>query len=89
MSRMVTPYAQTARRGNARHRLYHAGYAQHVERDVDQIAVGDTIEDSIADNVIGDQRIPSVGVALDLDDELLRIRGKRQEPVPADEYATV
>ncbi|RFS73688.1 transposase, partial [Burkholderia pseudomallei] len=21
---MVTPYAQTARRGNARHRLYHA-----------------------------------------------------------------
>ncbi|PRG62390.1 transposase, partial [Burkholderia multivorans] len=23
---MVTPYAQTARRGNARHRLYHAGY---------------------------------------------------------------
>ncbi|AIO71663.1 hypothetical protein KTD19_27130 [Burkholderia multivorans] len=63
--------------------------AQHVERDADQIAVGDTIEDSIADNVIGDQRIPSVGVALDLDDELLRIRGKRQEPVPADEYATV
>ncbi|RQT69429.1 transposase, partial [Burkholderia cepacia] len=23
---MVTPYAQTTRRGNARHRLYHAGY---------------------------------------------------------------
>lgn len=29
MSRMVTPYAQTARRGNARHRLYHAGYERH------------------------------------------------------------
>ncbi|EDT42881.1 transposase mutator type [Burkholderia ambifaria MEX-5] len=27
--RMVTPYAQTARRGNARHRLYHAGYERH------------------------------------------------------------
>ncbi|RQU99023.1 transposase, partial [Burkholderia cenocepacia] len=23
---MVPPYAQTTRRGNARHRLYHAGY---------------------------------------------------------------
>ncbi|MDN7670003.1 RHS repeat-associated core domain-containing protein [Burkholderia vietnamiensis] len=26
---MVTPYAQTARRGNARHRLYHAGYNRY------------------------------------------------------------
>ena len=29
LSRMVTPYAQTTRRGTARHRLYHAGYQFH------------------------------------------------------------
>ena len=32
LSRMVTPYARTARRGTVRHRLYHAGYELAGER---------------------------------------------------------
>ncbi|CAM2178627.1 hypothetical protein BO443_30029 [Burkholderia orbicola] len=45
LSRMVTPYAQTTRRGNARHRLYHAGYKRHsYSRDWQAISTGQFID---------------------------------------------